>query len=238
MSNLMHQHPNSGYSLDGHWWHDLNVYLNSQNVGANTSNVTVEIVVYSDSGSVSQSGSWVGQLWVNSVLWANTTSSHSVSNGAVQIAVASSNVGHDANGNCTLSVEYFVNEPVTSMSRRGASWGLSRLALAPSILGDTADTIKPTSVRLGTELNNYGHGTSAATHILYRLQGAGSWSQTADAGDVAGYNYFNITGLKPGKTYEYASVWWNNNGDTVTNGASTFKTKGVPGMAPVLMALA
>lgn len=235
MANLMHLHPNQGWAYDGHWWHDCNVYLNSQNTAGNYSNVSVEIVVYSDSSAYSQAGTWNGQIWVNGGLVANTTSSRTVSNGGQQIAVWSGNIGHDANGNAVPHIEYYVNEPATSMAKAGADWGLTRIPLAPSIYGNSVDQIKPTSVRLGTEINNFGHGTSASTHMSYRVQGIGGYVTTADQGDASGYNYWTLAGLKPGKTYEYYSYWYNNNGDAAISGTSTFKTKGLSGMIPVII---
>ena len=70
--------------------------------------------------------------------------------------------------------------------------------------------------------------------MYYRLQGAGSWTSAGLQSDVAGYNYWNLTGLKPGKTYEYYAISSNNNGDTATSGTQTFTTKGLPGLVPVL----
>jgi hypothetical protein len=239
MANLMHQHPNSGYVNDGHWWHDLNVYLNSQNTGANTSNITIETVVYSDNGAYTQNGTWVSQMWINGGLWVNNSSSHNVGTGATQIGVGSGNVGHDVNGNCTLYVEYYVNEPVTEMSRRGANWTLPRIPLAPSIsdVSYTPGTVKPTTTQLRAEISSYGHGTAVTFEMFYRLQGAGSWTSAGQQADVVGYNYWNLTGLKPAKTYEFYVSVWNNNGDTTNSGTSTFKTQSVPGMMPVLIGL-
>lgn len=238
MANLRHEHPNEGWGYDGHWWHDLNVYQNWQDVNGNYSNVTIEIVAYSDNGAYNQSGAWTGQLWSQGGLAANTVATRNISSGGVQIAVWSGNIWHDANGNASPYMEYYVNEPYTSMSRRGSNWGLSRLALAPPITGQVADQIKPTSARIGVEIGGLGHGTSVSMRMYYRIQGVGGYTATADQGDVAGYNYWTLTGLKPGKTYEYYAVTWNNNSDTSTGGVQTFKTKGVAGMAPVLMKLA
>lgn len=150
------------------------------------------------------------------------------------------NVGHDVNGNCTIGVYAYVNGangPYFTAASINTSMGLARLPLAPAIAARTADQIKPTSVRLGTEISSNGHGTSSACRFYYRLQGSGTWLQTGDQSDTAGYNYFNVTGLKPGKTYEYFARWWNNNGDTADSSQGTFKTKSISGMVTVLTGL-
>lgn len=148
----------------------------------------------------------------------------------------------DANGYGTWNFYGYIdgqNSPYVVAGSTNFNMSPSRIGVAPSITSIIADTIKPTSARLGTEISSVGLGTSAACRMYYRIQGSGSgWSQTADANDVGGYNYFAITGLKPGKTYEYFARWWNNNGDTADSGTSTFKTKSIAGAAVVMMKLA
>lgn len=144
----------------------------------------------------------------------------------------------DANGNYAnfgvgmhMDVYFGQGDSVTTI-------GFGRSPLAPGIAAITADSIKPSSARVGVEITGHGHGTSSAMRVWYRLQGSGSgWTNAGDQGDVGGYNYWTISGLKPGKTYEYYSEHWNNMGDTSTSGIQTFKTKNVPGMTPVLMGI-
>lgn len=116
-----------------------------------------------------------------------------------------------------------------------ASWTHypARIGVAPPIVGLTADQIKPTTARLGGEIGSYGKGTSATLQMFIRLQGAGGWTDLGAQGDVGGYNYWNPTGLKPGKTYEYFVRAWNNNGDTGDSGVQSFKTQPVSGMLTV-----
>lgn len=147
---------------------------------------------------------------------------------------------HDVNGNLGLSNGASSQASWSGIGSAGGDWGtywLPRLGRGPTITDWTADTIKTTSARLGTEISNYGNGTVAAARMYYRIQSTGGWSNTSDANDVGGYNYWTVTGLKPGKTYEYYVLWWNNNGDTTQSAARTFKTKPLAGITPLLIGL-
>jgi len=207
----------------------------SNNIAANTS--VVRIIHYARTQSGTRSGSYdANEVLDGSTKRSVTNVGYSWGTGNTILYQGDFTISHDANGNRSVGGSAYLDWYYSSGTISG-SINLARLPLAPSIAANTADQIKPTSVRLGTEINNVGHGTSASTHMLYRLQGTSTWSQTSDQADAAGYNYWTVTGLKPGKTYEYASVWWNNNGDTVQSGTQTFKTKSVPGMIPVLMGL-
>jgi hypothetical protein len=237
MSNWDRNYSNGSYFNN---WHGRLVYnLNSQNVGANTSNISLTLQTFADSGAYSQNGSWDPRIYINGGLVAAPGGSHSIG-GSTPFTLASwsGDVGHDANGNWSGSIGDYINAPINEMTYDAIGWTLPRLPLAPSIAGNTVDQITPKSARLGTEISSYGHGTSAACRFYYRIQGIGSYTATGDQTDVAGYNYFNITGLKPGKTYEYYSYWYNNNGDVSTSGVSTFKTKGIASMVPLLTSLA
>ena len=217
----------------------IETQLASQNVGGNYSVINYQVYIDFFGCDAQLDGGYVA--WNGGVLYNNGGRVYNYagnfSNHTVTMATGSFTVGHDANGNASYSMNAHVAVYQTGTTSASGSEGLPRLALAPSIAYNGADTIKPTTARLYTEINNYGHGTSAATHMLYRLQGVGGYTQTGDAGDVAGPNYFNISGLKPGKTYEYYSVWWNNNGDTATSGVQTFKTQPISGMVAVMKAL-
>lgn len=237
MGQLMNQNPNQGWSGDAHTHDVLNVNLNGQDTNGNYSNISVWLSAYHD-GGYSETGTWVGQAWVQGGLAINASESHNIGTGETQIGGTwTGNVGHDVNGNLSPYIEYYFNQPATSMSRRGTNWGLPRIPQAPPISSTTADTITPTGVRLGLEISSNGHGTSTAMRMYYRIQGSGSYTATADQSDAAGYNYWTVTGLKPNTTYEYYGLAYNNNGDTGTNGVQTFTTKGIAGLAPLLLRL-
>ncbi|HWT40072.1 MAG TPA: hypothetical protein VN081_02270 [Dongiaceae bacterium] len=231
----MNQNPNQGWSGDSHTHDVLNVNLNGQDTNGNYSNISVWVSVYHDSGW-SESGVFNGQAWVNGgQVLNNNWGSGTIGTGEVTIAGAwGGNVGHDANGNASPYIEYYVNQPATQMTRRGANWGLPRIAQAPQGITTLADTIKPTTARLGLEISSYGHGTSCAMRMYYRKQGDSTWLNTADQSDAAGYNYWTISGLQPGATYEYYGLAYNNNGDTGTNGVQTFKALPAPNSSAVL----
>lgn len=149
-------------------------------------------------------------------------------------------VGHDVNGNCTVGYHAYANganSPYWTAASIDGSQGLSRLAKAPGIAGIIADTIKTTSVRLGGEITDFGHGTGANMNMYYRLQGSGTWIDLGNQTDAAGYNYWNVTGLQANKTYEYMMNVWNNNGDGASSSVSTFKTQAASGMIGVLAGL-
>ena len=188
-------------------------------------------------GPGSRTGIWDYNTYVDGVLVVNASYGGPMS-GTQTLASGSHRVYHDVNGNRSVGGSAWMDAYFGQGTASG-SIGLSRLPLAPSITGQTADQVKPTSARLGVEIGGFGHGTSAAMRMYYRVQGSGSgWSQTADQGDAAGYNYWTVTGLTPGTTYEYFARVWNNNGDTRDGGAQTFKTQSPSGLLPVIMALA
>lgn len=143
-------------------------------------------------------------------------------------------VNHDANGNGYADMAGYFNW-FNGSGTAYQGYTPPRIPYAPPISSLIADTIKPTSARIGIEISSYGHGTVAAMYPHYRLQGSGSWLTASAQNDTAGYNYFTITGLQPGKVYEYYATAYNNNGDTNDSGVQTFKTQSVAGIAPLLM---
>ena len=146
----------------------------------------------------------------------------------------------DANGNISIGVYGYINgknSPYVGIGSTSWTHYPARIGIAPGIAGIIADTIKTTSARLGGEITGYGLGTSANMTMYYRLQGSGSWLDQGNQADVGGYNYWNVTGLKPGKTYEYVMNVWNNNGDFAQSSVQTFKTKPVAGLVPILMGM-
>lgn len=176
----------------------------------------------------------IGTLWSNGGRLYNFASNFTTRD--VLLSSGSNWITHDANGNQNWqlgiqAVSLF--SPSTSAGTSGV-WGLDRIPLAPGIAAITADTIKPSSARLGGEITGYGHGTSANMNMYYRLQGSGTWIDLGNQGDVGGFNYWTPTGLKPGKTYEYIMNVWNNNGDFAQSSVQTFKTKPLSGMIGIM----
>lgn len=182
--------------------------------------------------------SWNGNLSGHGNASANWTYS---TNGWRTLHEFDVTINKDANGYLTVNAYGHINganAPYVGAGSASFDVGTTRIGEAPGIAGIVADQIKPTTARLGVEITGHGRGTSSAMRMYYRIQGSGSgWSQTSDQSDVAGYNYWTITGLKPSKTYEYFARVWNNNGDTRDSGISTFKTKGIPGATAVILRL-
>lgn len=212
---------------------NIECYEQSYNIAGNYSIMYWRAYVNIWSGT--RTGSWDWNAYVNGTYVGGGSVSPSNWSGVHDLGSGTIIVYHDANGYANPSCSSYLDD-YYGQSTASGNPGTTRLPLAPTIYGNVADTIKPVSARIGTEISSLGHGTSAATHMFYRVAG-GSWTQTADQGDVGDYNYWTITGLKPGKTYEYYSVWWNNMDDTATSGTNTFKTKGLSGMIPVLMGI-
>jgi hypothetical protein len=148
-------------------------------------------------------------------------------------------IGLDANGYASYGLNAYIdldfNTPATIST--GGSEGMPRIAKAPSINSLTHDSVKTTTARLGAEISGYGHGTAAAFEMYYRQQGVGGYISLGQQGDVGGYNYWNVSGLQPGKTYEYYVRCWNNNGDTAQTGVQSFRTTPQSGMIAVIRGL-
>jgi hypothetical protein len=238
MGQLLNQNPNQGWSGDAHTHDVLNVYLNSQSVSGNYSNATMQISIYHDSG-YSEAGGFNGQGWVAGVLAINASPSETIGTGEVVIGTWTGTIGHDTNGNASPYMEYYVNQPATSMSRRGANWGLPRIPLAPSFSDVSVEggTITPTTATLQGEISGIGHGTSATWEMFYKLNASSTWISLGQQADAVGYNYWTPTGLIPGQTYNFYATCFNNNGDLSTSSTSNFTTLSVPALIPILLAL-
>jgi hypothetical protein len=146
----------------------------------------------------------------------------------------------DANGYGTWNFYGYIdgnNSPYVVAGSTNFNMSPARIGVAPSISSITVDSIKTTSARLGAELSSVGLGTSANWEMFYRLQGSGTWISLGQQGDAAGYNYWNVTGLQPGKTYEYYANCWNNNGDNASSATYNFKTLPVSGMISIMRGL-
>lgn len=212
--------------------------LASQNTGGNYSTINYQVYIdffgcdaQLDNG---YADCYPGVLYNNGGRVYNYASNFS--NHTVTMATGSYNQGHDANGNGSFYGSARIAVYQSGTSSTSGSAGLPRIGLAPGIYGITADTITPTSARLGGEITGYGHGTSANMNMYVRLQGTGGWTDLGNQGDVGGYNYWTASGLQPGKTYEYIMNVWNNNGDFSQSSTQTFKTLPVSGMITVMRA--
>jgi len=226
----------TGGSYTGSWNARLDYWEDGWDANANTTLVRLRMYVWANTGSQTglfvprvRSSAFGGEAGGN---WSGT-----IGTGMQHLVSWDGWVGHDANGERYITIGDYCNAPVNDMSWADIGWTLTKLYRAPGIAGITADTIKPTSVRLGGEITDLGLGTSVAMRMYYRIQGEAGWAQTADQGDASGYNYWTVTGLKPGKTYEYKMLVWNNNGSERESAIQTFKTKSVPGMVPALMGI-
>lgn len=146
----------------------------------------------------------------------------------------------DANGNGTWNFYGYINGDIPGAVGAGStSFNMTpaRIGEAPPIVSLVAELVTTTTARLGVEIGSYGRGTSAAMTTFYREQGVGGWIDAGAQGDVGGYNYWNLSGLLPGKTYEYFGRAWNNNGDQGDTGVQTFATIPVSGMITVMKGL-
>jgi hypothetical protein len=225
----------TGGSYPGQWNARLDYW--SEESG-NSSLIHLRMYVWGDPG-YSQNGTWVPRVrgsWMGEV---GGNSSQNIGSGMVLMVAHDQWVGHDVNGNLYVTIGDYCNAPINDMAWGDIGWTLPRIAEAPGIAGIVADQIKVTTARLGMEITGFGHGTSAAMRMYYRVNGSGSgWTQTADQGDAAGYNYWDIGGLTPSVTYEYFTRVWNNNGDTRDSGTATFTTLPAPNTSQALLGVA
>lgn len=210
----------------------VELWEESYDVGANTSYVRYKLSFLTSNGS--RTGTWDYWLDVDGARRGGGSfgGTHS---GWQTVVDGGFTAWHDANGYRNVGAWGF-GDAFYGSGDTGGTIGLTRLGMAPSIAGISADTISVQSVRLGMEFNNHGRGTSAASRMYYRVQGSGSgWSQTPDQGDGAGWTYWNVTGLAPATTYEYFTRAWNNNGDTGDSGTQTFTTLPPPSTSNALL---
>lgn len=234
MANWDRKFSNGSYYAN---WNGRLVYnLNGQDGAGNYSNISLTVQAFSDSGAYTQNGSWDARAYVNGGQVARSTPSANIANSPTSLTSWSGNVGHDANGYLTISIGDYINAPVNEMTYAATNWTLPRIGYPPAISDTTADTISSTGARLGAELSSFGRGTSVTWTMWYRKQG-GSWISAGDQGDVGGYNYWTLSGLVPGTTYEYYAYLVNNNGDNTASSTKTFKTLSLSGVTPLLMAL-
>lgn len=230
MSNWDRTFSNGSYYT--HWYGRLVYNVTSQEAGNNRSYIEFYLQAFSDNGAYTQNGGWDARIYVNGNQYARSTPTASISSSPTTLTSWGGWIAHDVNGNLYIEPGDYINAPYNEMTQSQFGWNLPRIALAPTISSYTAINIKPTVVTFSGAVSSNGHGTSNAMQFQYRLQGDSTWIPVA-----TGYTQ-TITGLKPGKTYEYQAIAWNNNNDyTPWQGTKTFKTKAVAGMVPLLMGL-
>jgi hypothetical protein len=146
-------------------------------------------------------------------------------------------IWHDANGNGYADTSgYFAWYNGSGTAYQG--YTPPKIYRSAGWSSSSSSNIKSTTATISNTVSDWGIGTSHGHRMYYRIQGSGSaWSQTADSNGDSNPVSWNLTGLKPGKTYEYYSAQWNNNTSAVNGSTQTFKTKSIPGMLPILMGL-
>lgn len=214
----------------------IETQLDSQEVGNNRSRINYQCYIFFDNCDAQLDNGFVG--WNGGSLYDNSGRVYNYAGNfadhTVTMATGGFWVNHDANGNGSYSMNADVAVFSSGTSAASGGESLPRIPLAPSINSITADTIKQRTARLGGELNNHGHGTSTTLTMFYRISGVGSYVSAGAQADGAGFNYWNLSSLKPGTTYQYFMRATNNNGDTVDSGVQTFKTQPASGMIGVI----
>jgi len=202
------------------------VVLNSQ--GANSSNITVQTWALIRNGTRYGGWDWNAQI--------SGTSSGSITatfGGDYYMGGRNVVANHDVNGNLSIGVASWIDAYYGS-GTASTTYNAPRIPLAPTNIAPVSSLVKVTTARITAGVSSHGHGTSSTYSIRYRLSGTSTWTTRAFGGAT-----WDLTGLQPGKTYEMSSQAKNNNGDTnsFTTGTYTFKTKGIAGLTPLLMAL-
>lgn len=183
----------------------------SQNTNGNYTNVNWSIQSITSNGS--RTGTWDYKAVVNGSTRANSSNS-STHSGTQTLASGSYQVGHDANGNKTVSGSGWLDAYYGSGTASG-SITLSRIARAPYGLTQSLVSTSLNGAVINLDISSRGHGTSAAHKVQYRKNKTGTVYNTADQSctDTA-TNTFTLTGLSPNTLYDFRQQVWNNNGDT------------------------
>lgn len=188
--------------------------LASQNIAGNYS--TINWQAYTDffncdaeldNGSV---GSSVGTLWANGGRVYNFASNFT--NHTVTMSSGSFNIGHDANGNCTLSMNGSIVVFQSGTSSGSGSWSLPQIPRYAVIDGGpNFDVVTDEHIRVAW------HSDRAVDYISW-------WSTAYDGGthhdtpsSGQGWFYLDLYNLKSGKQYDFtvairnaASGLWTN----------------------------
>ena len=205
----------------------IDCYEQSYNIGGNYSVMYWRAYVNITSGS--RTGGWDWNAYVNGTYVGGGSVSPSNWSGYHDLGSGTITVYHDANGYANPSCSAYLDDYYAQATASGNP-GTTRLPLAPTISSNTVTNIKPTTATLNGAVSSNGHGTSTTITYYYRVLG-GSYASAGTGSSV------NLTGLKPGKTYEWYITATNNMGDVATGSTQNFKTKGLSGMIPVLMGI-
>lgn len=216
------------------WW------VNSSNAVANTTSVHLRLYLYvgGSSGlkwSTTQARS--GTFYINGVSRGSGTPPGDAYGGGSTYVYFDTDVTltHDANGNWSGNYGAAVSYSFANVGSGSGTWGmtLDRLPLAPTNGTPVASLIMPTTARITASVSSWGHGSAHSTpyNIRYRKQGDATWIERG-----WGASTWDLTGLIPGTTYEFAARARNNQGDTASyTSTQTFSTLPAPNTSTALL---
>lgn len=123
-------------------WNGRLVYnVNSQSIANNTSNISLTLQAFSDSGAYTQSGAWDARIYINGNQVARSTPSVYVANSPVTLTSYSGDVGHNADGTLTITLGDYINAPVNEMVYGTLSWTLPTIPRYANFTSLTATNI-------------------------------------------------------------------------------------------------
>jgi hypothetical protein len=201
-------------------WHlDLDYNLNSQNASANTSNISLNLYTYADSGAYSQNGLWDPRIYLNGGQVAGSGVNRSIAgSGRVNMASWTGDVGHDGNGNLTINIGDYMNAPINEATTSSINWTLPQIPRYANIDGGpNFDVVTDERVRV-------------AWHADRNCDYTSWWSTAYDGGarhdapaSGQGWFYLDINRLKSNTQYDFvvsvrnaASGLWTNTGTAYT----------------------
>lgn len=193
----------------------------SQNTNGNYTNVNWSVQSITSGGT--RTGTWDYNAYVNGSRRANGSNS-STHSGTQTLASGSYQVGHDANGNKTVSGSGWLDAYFGSGTASG-SLTLSRIARAPYGLTQSVNSITTSTATVVLDISNRGHGTSATHRAEYKPTNQSNYTNSSNQSITdLNANNFNISGLTQNTEYHYRQRAWNNNNDTAVSSAGTFVT--------------
>lgn len=175
-----------------------------------------DVVGDAPSGSQRVSGFWSGTRSINAI----------DSTGATSFSV-----GVGAN-DTTMSVRAGARYRNDGVTYAWFTIGIPALG-APSLSSTSVTNITPRTATISASAAAGDNATFSSIELQYGLtQSYGSSTSSSSSTPT-----FNLTGLSPGKTYNYRFVITNGGGKVTTTGNYTFKTKPVSGMISLLTEL-
>lgn len=207
------------------WW------INSQNVGANTTSVHCRLYLKVNGTSSlkwSTTQARSGTFYINGgSQGSGTPPGDAYGGGSTYVYFDTDvNLGHDANGNWSGTYGGSVSYNFASVGSGSGTWGmtLDRLALAPTMNNPTVSNLSVVTATISGTQANHGHGTSTTVYLRYKKTGDSdaTYQQLQTTS-------WNLTGLIPATSYTFQIYGANNNGDT--NGwqnTQTFTTLPAP----------